>query len=411
MRVSRRMAITALGMAPFAGSSVFADSNAHRCFRLPAKHDFNVQGIFLNAAYVHPMNRAAASAVAEYAEARFMHPERNWPYENARNAAVSAFAALVNAEPGEVAVVPSTMAGENMVVQALGLASGRGVVTDSWHYGPSLALYGELHKAGTPVTVVAPRDGRISLEDLDAAIRPGTRLVSVSLVSSATGFQHDLAQVCTIAHGRGAVVYADVIQAAGAIPFDVKASGVDIACCGGYKWLQADAGAAFLYVRNELLGELTRPQVGWRQLSAFQSHSMPGDPPGSAAGEWSFEGGIAGLFEVSSPSYAALECLSRSIGYIKEIGVDAIAEHRRPMLERLRSELPRLGFTLLAPNDAAGPFVACWKAGASEGLRAHLVERGIQVSFSRDRIRVAPSLYNDMDDVEAFIREVRRAVS
>jgi selenocysteine lyase/cysteine desulfurase len=72
-------------------------------------------------------------------------------------------------------------------------------------------------------------------------------LVGVSLVSSDTGYTHDLKTVCEIAHRKGALVYADIIQAVGAIPVDVKATGVDFCCAGTYKgsrevklmWLRA----------------------------------------------------------------------------------------------------------------------------------------------------------------------------
>jgi hypothetical protein len=59
------------------------------------------------------------------------------------------------------------------------------------------------------------------------------------------GFEHDLKAVCDLAHSRGAKVYADAGQAVGAVPVDVRASGVDFLACSSYKWLMGDIVSDF----------------------------------------------------------------------------------------------------------------------------------------------------------------------
>lgn len=406
MTVSRRQALLGMGLLSLAEPRISALASPTRSRTLPVKDEFRVPGIFLNAAYVHPVSSVVAQSLKDYAQRRFANPDHDWPFDNARDEAVAAFAGLVNASPTDVAVVPSTMVGENMLVAALRLGPRRGVVTDALHYAPSLALYGELRKHGVPVTVVAPRDGQVHLSDLRDAIRPDTRLLSLSLVSSSTGFAHDLKAVCDLAHAQGVLVYADIIQAAGAIPIDLAASGVDFCCCGGYKWLQGDFGAAFLYARRESQIHLTRPEVGWRQIDVFHSHVHPGDPPGDPGGEWEFKQGVSSLFEVASPSHPTLWCLKRSIDYLMGLGVDAMTAHRTPMLERLQQEVPKLGFKRLTPNASPAPMAVFWKSGITERLAPRLAANGVYVSISRDRMRVAPSVFNDMRDIDTFLEAI-----
>ena len=189
---------------------------------------FAFEGTYLDAAFTHPASRFAVEAGAAYAASRQADPQAVGPRANPRRGAVERFARLIGAEAADIAVVPSTLDGENKINAALSVGPGVGVVTDALHYDGSLALYGELQRRGAPVAVARPRaDGRIDLADLRDLIRPETRLVAVSLVSSTTGFAHDLAELCAVAHARGALVYADIVQAAGAVPIDVKASGVD----------------------------------------------------------------------------------------------------------------------------------------------------------------------------------------
>lgn len=96
------------------------------------------------------------------------------------------FAALINASPDDIAVVPSTMEGENHVAAALGLNERAG--GHVYHYDASLILYGERQKAGMPLTVLTSKNNRIELADVERAITPRTKLVAVSHVGSDTGF-------------------------------------------------------------------------------------------------------------------------------------------------------------------------------------------------------------------------------
>lgn len=371
---------------------------------LPDKANFAFEGVYLDAAYTHPMSLVARSGYLEFLGHRVSDDRRIGPGNNDRDEAVALFAKLINADPAELAVVPSTMEGENRIAAALGLGQTAGVVTDALHYDASLVLYGELAKRGMPLKVVAPRGGGIDLADVEAAISKSTRLIAVSLVSATTGFQYDLKALCDLAHSKGALVYADIIQAAGAVPIDVKASGVDFCCCGSYKWLMGDFGTAFLYVRPDRLSKLRRVQVGWRQVRRQVTHVFPFDTPGSALGEWELGSNTASVFEVSTPAWGALACLTRSLTYIQSIGVEAIMRHRKPLLDRLRQELPKRGFSPLTPPDSSGPILVFSYKGAAARFGKALRDARIQISVYENRIRISPSVYNDLDDIEKLLR-------
>ncbi|WP_337187626.1 aminotransferase class V-fold PLP-dependent enzyme [Phenylobacterium sp.] len=364
---------------------------------------FAIEGVYLDAAFTHPVGAVAAEAAARYTEARRRDPQAVGPRANPRRGAVERFARLINAAPADVAVVPSTLVGENMLAASLGLGPGAGVVTDAFHYDGSLALYGELARRGAPLTVVAPRAGRIDLADIRAAVTPTTRLIAVSLVSGVTGFTHDLAELCALAHARGVLVYADIIQAAGAMPVDLQASGVDFAACGTYKWLMGDFGAAFLYVRPDRLDRLRRVEVGWRQVVRQDSHVLPFEPPGPPLGAYELAGGAAGLFEVSTPAWGALAVAQASLDHILGRGVADIAAHRRPLIDRLQAELPPLGFRPLTPTGGPGPVVAFAARDAAGRYGERLRSRGVRVSVYEHRIRISPSVYNTDDDIDRLV--------
>jgi selenocysteine lyase/cysteine desulfurase len=213
-----------------------------------------------------------------------------------------------------------------------------------------------------------------------------------------------------VAHAGGALVYADIVQAAGAVPIDVKASGVDFAACGTYKWLMGDFGTAFLYVRPDRLDRLTRPHVGWRQLRQYEGHVLPYEPAGPVLGTYQLAPNTAsGLFEVGTPAWAALACVAGSLDYIASIGVDAIAHYRQPLLQALQSKLPPLGFTALTPLDSRSPVVAFACKDAQLRFAARLRAEKIRISVYENRLRISPSVYNTMDDVDRLVKALSQA--
>jgi selenocysteine lyase/cysteine desulfurase len=414
MTLTRRQLIqgvSALSLVPIVAASSTADlsstpatSQSRSRISLPDKANFIFEGTHLNAAYTHLVGKRTRDATEMYIQSRMLEPGRNWPRQNSRDEAVSLFAQLINAQPSEIAVVPSTLEGENLIAASLGLGPAAGVVTDPFHYDASLVMYGELQKRGMPLTVVAPRGNRIDYSDLEAAVTGDTRLVAVSLVSSDTGYAHDLKTVCDIAHRKGALVYADIIQAVGAMPVDVKASGVDFCCAGTYKWLMGEFGMAFMYVRADRLQRLKRVQLGWRGLKSETTHFLPFDPPGPLIGDWELGTDTASIFEVSTPNWSALATVVGSLNYINDIGIDAIRRHGDPMLKRLQEELPKHGFARLTPPEFQGSYVVFSSEGVGARFRDVLMQAKIYTTVYKNKIRISPTVYNNMGDIDRLLK-------
>ena len=192
---------------------------------------------------------------------------------------------LIGAAANEIAFTASTSDGENIVVMGMDLPRrGGNIVIDELHFTTSLYMYKELEKKGVELRIVKHRDWAIDVNDMDRAIDRNTRLVSLALVSNVNGFMHDCKAVSALAHARGAYVFADIIQAVGAVPVDMRALGIDFASAGTYKWLMGERGFGFLYVREDLQGTvLPTTRYGHRQVTNFNRATLTWEPlPGAA---------------------------------------------------------------------------------------------------------------------------------
>ncbi|PKP79976.1 MAG: aminotransferase [Alphaproteobacteria bacterium HGW-Alphaproteobacteria-18] len=405
----------ALGAATLAGaaacrSSAAASPAAQAVLpgaALPDRASFDLgASVYLNAGSQHPISRQARASIDAYLDNRSAHPPGG-AYELGSSRVLEKFARLVNADADELTFVQSTTTGEQMIVRSLMLPSeGARIVTDTLHFFGSVPLYMELGKAGCDVAWVGHRDGRISLEDMDRAITPGTRLVALSLVSTVNGFQHDLKAICDLAHARGALVYADIIHAAGCVPVDLHASGVDFAACASYKWLMGDFGLGFLYVRRGAREALTRTQYGYYGVGRFTSHVYPLDPPGEEVASYAFEDTATGLFALGTYSHTTIALLNASLDYIAALGTGAIQQHALPLTARLKDGLRTQGYDLLTPEESKTPLVACAYQDARARLGPKLKAAGITTTVSANRFRPSVSVFNTMDDIEIFLATI-----
>jgi selenocysteine lyase/cysteine desulfurase len=324
------------------------------------------------------------------------------------------FGAMINAKASEIAYVANTSDGENVVVMGLfshldgdpstrsttantgssnSLRAGN-IVVDELHFTTSLYMYKELEKKGVELRIVKHKNWAIDPEDMAKAIDKNTRLVSMAMVSNVNGFMHDVKAVTSIAHARGAHVFADIIQAVGAVPVDVKALGLDFASSGTYKWLMGERGIGFLYVREDLQGTvLPTTRYGHRQVSNFNRAQLTWEPlPGAARYE---TGGIPVMM-------AAM--VNAGIDYVNKLGITNIRANAKQLTDRLQKELPPLGYKPLTPIETQTPIVAFElkdAAATTKVLQAGHV--AATVIGNENRIRLSVSVFNTHEDIDKAV--------
>jgi len=407
-------ATTAAAQTPPAAAPAAPSPSAGASTALPALDQFPGMNVtYLDAGSIHPFSVGARQAVADFLSSRAMGGQPpGYGDIDREERVIGMFAELINATPAEIAFVQSTTMGEWLTIRSLGIPeSGGRIVTDDLHFFGSFVLYNELKKQGMDVVIVRARaDHKVHLEDLAAAVNGNTKLIAVSAVSTINGFQHELKPIADLAHAHGAKLYVDAIHGCGVVPIDVRASGVDFLASASYKWLMGDMGLGFLYCRADLLPTLKQPQIGYEQAAAFRSHAYPYDPPGDPLFETALRTDAQGHFGMGTKSNTVVAQLYFSLDYIKRLGLDAMREHRQPLLDKAKREIPRIaGFSPMTPDDCTSALAAFAYRDARTKLGPTLRAANVRVTLSANRLRVSGAVFNTMADVDRLLNVLESA--
>jgi selenocysteine lyase/cysteine desulfurase len=353
--------------------------------------------VYLNSAAIHPMSLPASRALADHIAFRLKGPgEGRGDFGPEQQKDLKhRFAQLIGAKADEIAFVQNTSDGENIVVMGMDLPRrGGNVVLDELHFETSLYMYKSLEAKGLELRVVKHRDWAIDIKDMERVVDRNTRLVSMALVSNVNGYLHDARAISDLAHAHGAYVFADMVQAAGAVPIDVRAMGIDFGSTATYKWLMGERGFGFLYVREDLQNTVVpTTRYGHRQLAKFDRIGITWEPlPGAARYE-------TGTF----PNALAL-CSHTSLQYIERLGLSTIRAHARQLTDRLQHELPAMGYPSVTPKGNETPIVAFQLKDAADTARK-LKRAGVTATIIEDerRLRLSVSVFNVQEDIDHLI--------
>ena len=283
-----------------------------------AQRLFSPEGVYLNTASYGLPPRPAWEAV-QAAGDEWRHGRTGFDgWDRSVGAARAAWARLLGAPAGDVAVGPQVSPFVGVVAAAL--PAGARVV----------AARGEFTSLVFPLLAQEARGVRVDLVDLDAvagAVDEATALVAVSAVQSADGRLADLDAIAGAAAACGARVLVDATQAVGWLPFD--ASRFDYVVCAGYKWLLGPRGTA-VFAADEAAREPLVPHMAGWYAGDEPLQVLYGGPLRLGRG--------AKAFDVS-PAWMSWVGQAPALELLLEVGVEAVREHDVGLANRFRAGL------------------------------------------------------------------------
>lgn len=357
-------------------------------------------------AAVAPIPRRALDRIVAWGNQAVEDGDVPWPSWNREVEAARALTAeLIHAEPAEIALVPNTTFGINIVAQGLDWKPGDNVVIPEGEFPSNVYPWMVLGDRGVELRQV-PRDGiRVCPDRIAQACDERTRVVAASWVGFASGYRLDPSELARVAHDHGALFFLDAIQGLGVFPLDVQATGVDFMAADGHKWLLGPEGAGVFFARRELLDQLRPFNVGWNSVAHGNDFSHIELRLKDSAAR--FEGGTQNM--------AGMIGLGASLGLLKDFGLgpshSAIAEQVLQQAGRLASALHDIGAIVESRHDSqtgSGIVSFDYHGHTTATDRARLLEMGIVVSCRNGRLRAAVHAYNNDDDQDRLIESLKR---
>ena len=296
------------------------------------------------------------------------------------------FARLINAQPHEVAILPSIGVALSVIASSLDYRTRPEIVVTEMDFPTIPYQWMARTREGAQVRFLPSPDRiQVPLSAFAEAISARTALVATTHVFFTSGWVQDLAAISALAHQHGALALIDGYQAAGQVPVDVKAADVDIYLSGGLKWLLGGPGVVLMYVRESLIERLHPTTTGWfaaKEMFKFnpERFEMADD---------------ARRFEPGTPAVAAVYAANAGMRIIEEIGVAAIRERTLELTIDLHERLRRAGLEPRVPADLsrhAGITALPVEEPAAvvKGLKASQ----IIVDYRPGLVRLSPYFYN-----------------
>lgn len=372
-----------------------------------------------NAATSWPKPEATYQAVDRFMREVGATPGRggHWREEEAQRIADEARAAiarLFNApDPEGVAFTMNATQAINMALKGL-LRPGDHVVTSSIEHNALWRPLKALERRGVHVTAVscAP-DGTLDPAEVEAALRPNTRLVAMLHGSNVLGTILPIAEIGEICHHRGVLFLVDAAQTAGAVPIDMEAMHIDLLAFAGHKGLYGPHGTGGLVVRSGVALE-TWIEGGSGVESA--SETMPEALPARLEAGSQNAAGIAGL--LAGVRFVLEEGVARIRAHEVELAEWLIEGLRNipgvgilgPQEPRQRTAVVSITVEGYSPDQLAAVLDQVFDVATRAGL--HCAPQAHRTAGTLDcgALRFSPGYFNTAEDVRYAVESLREIV-
>ncbi|KJC37115.1 hypothetical protein UP09_28080 [Bradyrhizobium sp. LTSP885] len=319
-------------------------------------------------------------------------------YERARAAA----ARLINADAGDIALIPSISYGVATAAKVLTVPRGaRVIVLENDHSSPVLEWHARAEAQGFVIeTVRQPADGDWTSAVLTAIERSGAPpvgLASISSVHWSDGGLIDVDKVQAALRRHGAMLVIDATHGAGVVAMDVKQLDPDAVIFPTYKWLIGPYGRAFLYMAKRHHNGVPLEQTAAGRRNVNSENPVYFGDLGYVDNARRYDMG-------ERDYYISLEMASIGMEMMADWGAAAVVERLAMLTQRIADGVRDLGVSVLDRRLRAPHILSLGMAGGiSKDLIAQLGAENIHVALRLGRMRISPHVFNDEADADRFI--------
>src|SRR5882762_10516062 len=363
---------------------------------------------YLNSASYSPLplktQEAARAAVGRKGTPWTLEPGfANQQHDRARAAA----ARLINADPADMALIPSISYGVATAAKILTIERGtRVIVLENDHSSPVLEWQTRADAQGFAVeTIRRPDDGDWTSAVLAAIERPGAAPISLASISSvhwSDGGLIDVDKVGAALRQRGASFLIDATHSAGVLTMDVRRLDPDFVIFPTYKWLLGPYGRAFLYIAKRHQGGIPLEQTSFGRRDVRAENAVYFADVSYLPDARRFDMG-------ERDHFISMEMAAIGMEMMAEWGATAVAQRLAMLTERIAEGVKEFGVSVPGHRVRAPHILSLgFKDGMPKALVEGLASEGIYVAARLGRMRISPHVFNDETDADRFIASLIR---
>ena len=333
-----------------------------------------------------------------------------WDADKAVEDARNNVAALINANPKEIVWTSGATESDNLAIKGAAhfyQKNGKHIITCKTEHKAVLDTCRQLEREGFEVTYLEPRDnGLIDLDDLKAAIRDDTILISIMHVNNEIGVIQDIKAIGEITRERKIIFHVDAAQSPGKVPVDVEDMNVDLMSLSAHK-VYGPKGIGALYVRRKPRVRIEAQIHGGGHERGMRSGTLPTHQIV----------GMGEAFRIAKEEMAAdneriLMLRNRLLNGLKdmeEIYINGDLEQRIPGNLNVSFNYVEGESLIMALKDIA---VSSGSACTSASLEPSYVLRalGRDDELAHSSIRFTIGRFTTVDEVDYAIELIRKAV-
>ena len=292
--------------------------------------------IYMDYSATTPIDPRVADKMIPYLREQFGNPASRshmygWSAEKAVEEARAQVAALVNADPREIIWTSGATEGNNLALKGAAQfykTKGKHIITVKTEHKAVLDTVRELERQGFDATYLQPQEnGLITIDQLKAAIRPDTILVSVMLVNNEIGVIQPIDEIGELCRAKGIIFHCDAAQATGKVEIDLEKSKVDLMTFTAHK-TYGPKGIGALYVRRKPRVRIEAQMHGGGHERGLRSGTLPTHQI-VGMGE-AFRIAKEEMAEETVRIKALRDRLAKGLQEIEEVYINGDMEHRVP---------------------------------------------------------------------------------
>lgn len=295
-----------------------------------------------------------------------------------------------------LAFVKNTSEGINIVALGLDWQPGDNLVISTEEHENNTFPWRPLVERGVELRIAqAGPDGMVSVDAYRELVDARTRVVAVAWVTYGIGQRADLAAFAELCRARDILLVVDAVQGLGILADPIAGLGADVVAAGGHKAQFSLAGAGIFHVSDRALDRLRPPYAAKYSFATLDRT----DPAPTRAPD-------AHRFEYGNPNFLGIWVQRRSALLIEQWGRAAVEARIRDLTDRVFDGARRLGLAVATPAAwAQRAGIVSFDLGGrdADAVEALLAGDGIRAAAKDGRIRVAPHVYNDEQDVDRFL--------